>query len=370
MVMTLMVSKLRPAQERFFTFLTTKAAGDVVTEEEILSKTGWKPITLGTYKRKHHLDPFLSLIEDGRYRVLRDGSSISKAELSSAFTQVRPGLLVLTKGAQLRGSSQPYELLRPVGQGAVAHVWEAIGKNDSKRYAAKVMNPRPDLLEPSILENVRRRFAREVKNGMRLEHSGVIPYRDLGEISGHPFLIMDLAEESLLQILQRGKLSLRASLPIIQSCLVGLDYLHNKGCVHRDIKPANILKLARHYVLGDLGIVLWSDMSSGFTTAGTITRASIQLGSWYYMAPEQRRTPHTALPSSDIYSLGVTWYEMLSGDTPGPDEIAAKRFASPTSTPDANEIIGKMLEFDPIARPSIREVLAKISVLEKNQTEQ
>jgi|GEM_PF-2417844 len=355
--------KLRPAQLRFFHFLTKKRAGEIVTEAEILEETRWKPITLRTYERKHYVDPFISLVGTRRYRVLRDGESISQAEVASSFTQVRPGLLVLTRGKRLVGESNEYELQRYLGEGAVAHVWEARCSADSRGYAVKVLNPRRDLLEPRALENVRKRFTREARNGMKLKHDGVVRYCDFGEISGHPFLVMDLADESLYQTLKQGPLSLTASLPIILSCLAGLDFLHESGCVHRDVKPQNVLRMSNRYVLGDLGIVRWSDMNTAFTTAGAITRSSLQLGSWYYMAPEQRDSPHSASHKSDVYSLGVMWYEVLTGNVLDPAAVAAKRFAPPSTNGDAAGLIQRMLEFDPAGRPSVKELLTAVSTL-------
>ena len=237
-----MPTKLHPALERFFDLLSRKRAGDHLTEREILQMTRWKPSTLRTHHRKHVLDPFLSETNRGQFRVLRDGASISKADIASAFTQVRSGRLVLVRGMRLSGSSGDYELQRYVGEGAVAHVWEAHRQDDRTKYAAKIMNPRPDLLEPAILQNVSKRFSREAKNGMKLSHPNVVHYRDLGDVGGHPFLIMDLADEPLSRVIKRGPLTVERSLSIIQSCLSALDYLHGAGCVHRDVKPPNVLR--------------------------------------------------------------------------------------------------------------------------------
>src|SRR5262245_29343191 len=118
-----MAKSLRPQQELFFKFITGKSAGTTVSESEILAATKWKPATIDAYRAKNMIDPFLAPIGPGKYRVLRDGSTISKGEVADAFTQKRPGLLVLSKGMKARGERDAYELRSYVGQGAVAHVW-------------------------------------------------------------------------------------------------------------------------------------------------------------------------------------------------------------------------------------------------------
>ncbi len=130
--------------------------------------------------------------------------------------------------------------------------------------------------------------------------------------------VQELADQSLAVQIEATPLTVDRARFVIRECAAGLKYLHDMGCVHRDVKPHNILRFGDRYVLGDLGIVRWDDMNPAFTSAGTITKASVQLGSWYYMAHEQRVVPHEATAASDIYALGISWYEMLTGDTPDP----------------------------------------------------
>lgn len=359
-----MSSKLRPQQLRLFQALSKRNVGDVISGAEILAETGWKPATVNAYRAKHVFDPFLAPAGPGRYRVLRDGSTITHGDIAAAFTQKKPGVLVLSKGARLKGSHSDYELVASIGQGAVAHVWMATASDGSK-YAIKVMNPRPDLLEPKVLENVRQRFSREARNGMNVSHSNIVKYRDHGEMTGHPFLVMDIADESLESQLKGGPVSVAQSLEIVDNCLDGLEHLHSASCTHRDIKPANILRFGDRYVLGDLGIVKWSDMNAAFTSAGTITRASLQLGSWYYMAPEQRQTPHQISARSDIYALGISWIEMLTGVTPDPSGVAARALADPTSDSAINELIFRMTSYSPKDRPSAEEVRSLVADIRK-----
>lgn len=354
---------MKPQQRQLFDYLRLKRAGDVASEQEILTQTGWARTTLATYRSKHYTDPFLARTRAGTYRILRNGSEISERDIEIAFTQVRPGVFTPTAGMKLNGSAGVYELKTKLGNGAVAHVWRCTVEHTGVQMAAKVMSPNQELLNPLVIGNVRERFLREAKYGQRLSHDYIVPYRDLGEIEGQPFLIMDLAEKSLASVLSNGPISLPKSLEVICNCLSALEYLHGLNCKHRDIKPANILQLGPRFVLGDLGIVTWSDMNPAFTSAETITRASLQLGSWYYMAPEQREQPHKVVPASDIYALGVTWYEMLTLKTPDPASVAAKRFTSATTDRMADELIRSMLAYDWTERPLIPALLEKIEKL-------
>ena len=344
--------RVNRGQERFFLFLTRHGVGDVVTEDDIVRATGWKASTLRTYRAKNYTDPFLTRVTPTTYRVPRDGSSLSMADVSSSFTQMRPGILVLTEGTNLTGRLGRYALIEEIGRGAVAHVWSARSQTGA-RYAMKVMMPREDLLDPRILKNVGRRFSRESRNGMELRHDHVVAYRDAGSIKANPFLVMDCADESLHSRLASGQIDVHESLHAVACCLSGLGHLHEKGCIHRDIKPHNIPRFGERWVLGDLGILQWSDMSEEFTSAATITRSSMQLGSWYYMSPEQRRSPHDVDARSDVCALGITWYEMLTGRTPDPAEAGAGVVPPPTEVDPIDSLILDMIEFRAADRPSL-----------------
>ncbi|WP_438005119.1 serine/threonine-protein kinase [Sorangium sp. So ce321] len=358
-----MSTKLKPQLKNFFNLLSSKQAGTILTESEILLKTGWEPDTLGTHRRKNKLDPFLAQEGKGIYRVLRDGTTLTTDEISDAFTQKRPSQLTITKGVTISGLKADYELINYLNSGAAAHVWKCRNIATGEICAAKIVNPRTDLLKPANLQVLRERFSREVKNGIRLSHPNIVVHRDFGEVDDHPFLIMDLADQSVADMLKSGPLSPHQALEVVESSLLGLKCIHDSGCVHRDVKPPNILRFATRFVIGDLGIVRWSDMNPEFTSAETLTQASIHLGSWYYMAPEQRRLPHDVSSACDIYALGISWFEMLTGNTPDPAEVAARQFNEPSSDAEVNHLIKSMLAYAPSDRPTTNQLLDHIQKL-------
>ncbi|UJR83529.1 Hypothetical protein I5071_55970 [Sandaracinus amylolyticus] len=182
-------------------------------------------------------------------------------------------------------------------------------------------------------------------------------YLDRGEHLSTAFLVMELAIGSLRDRLDAlGRLAVADAIAVAQRIAGGLAWIHSQNCVHRDIKPANILETRRGWVLGDMGIVKWGDMNPSFTGAGTITKTAVQLGSWYYMAPEQYESPHDATPASDVYAFGVTLIEMMVGQPPTPSVVAAGRVPPPSGHAAIDAMIRRMTAFDPGERPSVAEV--------------
>ena len=295
---------------------------------------------------------------------MRNGDSITDADIAAALSQVTPDITRLYKGEYLKGSKGTYKLVNSIGHGAVGHVWSANYEEQSTMVAIKHANPRPDLLEPSMLKNIKRRFMREARHGMKLKHDALIRYLDVGRHKDSPFLVMELAVRSLDSLLKsEGPLKVNSASPIVARSVEALKYLHDMDCTHRDLKPANILECERGWVVSDLGIVKWSDLNPAFTSAATITRASIQLGSWHYMAPEQQADPHAVTSASDVYALGVTWYELLTGSMPPPAAFAAGAIAPPTKIPSLNELISRMTAYVPGARPTLDEVNATANAI-------
>lgn len=349
---------LQKGAKRLYEWLKERHSGEIYDAKTIMDIADWSESSLKTYLSKNKLAPFLRKLANGKIEVLLNGDEITERFFHETFTQTAPKKVNLSTGSRVRGENGIYELIDPIGNGAVGHVWSAkLEGSTTDLVALKIMQPREDLLAESKISDVRERFRRESEYGPSLKHSNIIRYLDFGDIYGNPFLVMEKADESISKKLERdGKLNLNLVNEIMVSCIVGLEYLHNKGCIHRDVKPSNMLRFHDSYKLGDLGIVKWTDFDETITKGGTITRASMQLGSWFYMAPEQQEDPHEAVPASDIYALAVSWIEMLTGLLPSPQAIGANAYKFPNDCEDIRIMINRMLSYNPEDRPALMEI--------------
>ena len=327
------MAKLNQTYQNFLLFLQNHNENDEVTEADILnSMPSWSSNTLKTYLAKNKIDPFVKKISQNKYLIIRNGGEVTYDEVSSALTQANPKTFTAFYGVSVQGKLYEHKFISKLGAGAIGAVWK--GKSsfmgDEFDSAIKFLSPREDLLKETSLTDIKRRFKREAKNGKKMNHKNIIKIQDHGEYEGTPFLTMELAKKSVSNELKEiNRYTNDTSIKVILACLDGLNYLHSKNLIHRDIKPANILLTDRDYVIGDLGKIKWTDFDYAITKGGTLTNDSMQLGSWYYMAPEQRDSPSTVTSKCDIYALGITWYEILTGEVLDPAKVAAKKFPNP-----------------------------------------
>jgi len=159
------------------------------------------------------------------------------------------------------------------------------------------------------------RFQQEARALARLNHPDIVAVYDFGEAGGYHYLLMEYVDGlTLRQLLQTRKLSPEEALSIVPKICEALQFAHERGIVHRDIKPENILLDKQGCVkIADFGIakILGSE-----AVGGNLTGAKDRLGTPHYMAPEQVETPQKVDHRADIYSLGVVFYEMLTGELP------------------------------------------------------
>jgi serine/threonine protein kinase len=198
-----------------------------------------------------------------------------------------------------------YELREELGQGGMATVYRAYDPMFEREVALKIL--KRESLKDS---QVRERFERETKIIARLEHAAIVPVYDVGRDRDQLFFVMRyMAGGSLIERIQQGQLSLAEIAHILQRLAAALDYAHSKGIIHRDLKPGNILfdEYDNAYI-SDFGIAKFAQAATRLTSSGII-------GTPTHMSPEQARGEEVD-GRSDIYSLGVILFEMLSGKTP------------------------------------------------------
>ena len=221
-----------------------------------------------------------------------------------------------------------YTLIEQLGAGGMATVWRARESDGEHRpVAVKVL---PDHLATS--DTLRQRFLGEAKMAARLRHAHILPVYDFGEDGGIPYIVMKLAEGGTLDNrIHDELLPLPAVARVLSQVAAGLDYAHTQGVIHRDIKPKNILFDSRGTAyLADFGIARLHEGSEHISGAGAF------VGTAPYASPEQCRGEELT-PISDIYSLGVVLYEMLTGVLPyqGPTPLAImhKHISEPVPNP-------------------------------------
>ncbi len=221
-----------------------------------------------------------------------------------------------------------YELVELIGSGGMAEVYRARQRTAfGREVALKVIRP-----GYSEQEEFRSRFLREAQAISRLSHPNILPLIEFGEESQALYLVMPLIREGTLRDLikqRNGPLALEEALPLFAQLCAAVHYAHTQGIIHRDIKPQNILLQHYTYVLlADFGI-------ARNRREKTITATGAGIGSAEYMAPEQA-IGH-ADTRSDIYSLGVVLYQMLTGVVPysgsTPLQVLIKHTTAPLPDP-------------------------------------
>jgi serine/threonine-protein kinase len=261
----------------------------------------------------------------------------------------------LEAGTQL----DSYRIDTPVARSGMASIFKAIDVRDNRIVALKI--PHPDLEADPILFD---RFKREAAIGQKLNHPKVMHVFD-DEKRSRVYMVMEWCEGRLLRkILDEGRISQERAIRIAIGVLDALEYINANGVAHRDLKPENIMVDDQDNLkLIDFGIA--GDMAARRLTYANFTAT---LGTPNYISPEQVKGKRGD-GRSDLYSMGVILYEMLTGKLPfsGPSPMAAMnerllnypvppRVADPSVSPQLQEVIYRALERDPRNRyPTARE---------------
>ena len=225
------------------------------------------------------------------------------------------------------------EIVETLGEGGMGVVYKAVQKPLGRTVALKVLSPALSS-DPAFVE----RFTREARALAQLSHPNIVGIHDFGVHDGVPFLVMDYVDgPSLRKLLGSRKLAPARALEVVPQICDALAYAHSRGVVHRDIKPENILVDREGRVkIADFGLAKLADPDQT-----RLTRTDALMGTPQYMAPEQVENPNRVDHRADIYSLGVIFYEMLTGELP------IGRFKAPSERADVDH------RLDPVVLKSL-----------------
>ena len=213
------------------------------------------------------------------------------------------------------------DILGFIGQGGMGAVYKARQKQLDRVVALKILPP-----EVAGGPGFAERFAREARAMAKLNHPRIVTLYEFGETDGLYFFLMEYVDGlNLQQLLKAGRITAREALAIVPQICEALEFAHDRGIVHRDIKPGNILLDRQGQVkIADFGIAKIvtqlpfedSAEESLNSRESNITEAGKVLGTPQYMAPEQSARPLEVDHRADIFSLGVVFYQMLTGELP------------------------------------------------------
>lgn len=261
-----------------------------------------------------------------------------------------------------------YIIEKKIGQGGMGIVYKCLDPEQKRSAAIKVL-PQQFAADPAFLQ----RFKREVMTLQRLDHPSIVKIFDQGETDGSYYYAMEFIEGVSLDGLldDRDKLPPMEAITIIRGCAQALQYSHSQGIIHRDIKPANIMVLKDQAIkLMDFGIAKVTDATRMTATQGV-------LGTVEYMSPEQSQGRHVD-GRSDLYSLGVVFYQCLTGRLPitgsTPTEVIMKlrthqvdppRSWEPNLPRSVDDLIMRLLAKEPEKRvESAQELLRELDRVE------
>jgi len=279
----------------------------------------------------------------GTQRVREASSGVSN-QLFAAI-----GATVLEVGTVLGGRYQIQQLL---GMGGMGAVYKAHDLEVDRTVGLKVI--RPDLAgNPAILA----RFKQELVLARQVTHRNIIRIYDLNEADGVKFITMEFIEgEDLRTILTRhGKLSAKEAVDIMRQACLGLVVAHHEGVIHRDLKPGNIMKDAS-------GRVVIMDFGLAKTVQGDgMTQTGMMIGTMEYMSPEQAMGSDLDA-RSDIFTMGLIFYELLTGNIPFRAESAIASLVKRTQ-----ERAVPLSDVDPTLPPALSLIAAKCLERDRNE---
>lgn len=245
-----------------------------------------------------------------------------------ARSLVEMGLLTRYQAEQLLAGRSlgfflgKYRVLEEIGKGGMGRVFKAIHQTMNRVVALKVLAP-----HYGRTDRAQRLFTREVQAIARLSHPNIVTAYDAGTVGNRDYLVMEFVDGPSLDLLvrQQGALPVGQACAFIRQAALGLQYAFEQGMVHRDIKPGNLLLgresdgrgIIKVLDFGLARLVEPSPFEPG-TGDSILTRENVVMGTPDFVSPEQARSLHAADIRSDLYSLGCTFYFLLTGDMPFP----------------------------------------------------
>ncbi|MFT3869801.1 MAG: protein kinase [Nibricoccus sp.] len=243
---------------------------------------------------------------------------------------------------EVAGYFPQLEILRLIGRGGMGAVYQARQPGLDRFVALKLLTP------PQVdVHGFAERFTREARALARLNHANIVAVHDFGERQGHYYLLMEFVDGvNLRELLQQKTITPAQALAIVPKVCEALQFAHEQGVVHRDIKPENILLDKRGQVkIADFGI---AKIINSNAAPSYLTGAQDRMGTPHYMAPEQVESSKSVDHRADIYSLGVVFYELLTGELP------LGRFSPPSQKVQIDvrldEVVLRALEKEPDRR--------------------
>ena len=346
-----------PSPEQAEAQLATRASRPSLADEDMAKLLAEHRVPSGSKKRPHMRPSVHELLAD-----LADNAEsvrlLSEETLTSSFSKAPEAGLI---GKVIDGR---YRILEKLGEGGSGIVYKAEHTVFQNFIAIKVLHPRHASDERAL-----RRFLHEARTVVRLRHPNAIAVHEFGVVGNLPYLVMEYVEGLSLTnlIIQEGPFTLSRTFEITKQICAALTSAHGMGIVHRDLKPDNIMirpKKDGEELVQVLDFGIAKILTPTTPEAANITREGVPCGTPHYMSPEQvlaKELDHR----SDLYSLGIIIYEMLTGTAPfsecSPIEVMFKQIHSvpiPPSEfcPELNipenieRVVAKLLEKEPSRR--------------------
>lgn len=270
------------------------------------------------YERKRMINKAIAVYEyieqnDNEFRDLND-RIIKLKKVIGAIPAVsakgkKEEKILVVEDLEIKPTVGRYEIVKELGQGAMGVVYEARDPKINRLLAIKTIRF-SDEFEESRVKDIKNRFFKEAEIAGKLSHPSIVSIYDVGEDYDLTYLAMEfLNGGDLREYCKKGSLlPLRQVLKIVSDVALAMDYAHTQGVVHRDVKPANIMLLKN-------GEVKVTDFGIAKAISSTQTKSGVVLGTPNYMSPEQINGQEVD-GRSDIFSLGVVLYELLTGQVP------------------------------------------------------